>query len=346
MSHLDSFLNGIYDSLQNKRDDQLDAPWEQKRAYLIEHLIPALGEFELPEGEAADFRPVLLESVELDEVIRERIEITTLGGLRMPVYIVKPKNMQHGEQKPAVVLWHGHGYGSRSLVGLMEDGSPKLETGKLSDNIALELARRGLVVMAPEVAGFGDRRLQRDRIQDPELKNSCYNLSAALFMTGKTTAGLRVYEALRAAEYLSTLEYVDANRIGNMGHSGGGTIASLSAALDPRVKASVVGIYPNTYRGSILAVRHCLCNYIPGIMLHAEMPDLLGLIAPKPLFIEAGIDDPIFPVATTREAIQALEQIYGELGISTKFDSHIFEGKHEISGVRSFDWMMNTLHAL
>ncbi|WP_282936496.1 alpha/beta hydrolase family protein [Paenibacillus sp. RC67] len=345
MSHLDSFLSHIYDSLQQERE-QNDLPSEQKRAYLMEKLIPALGEFKLPEGDDADFRPVLLESVELDDVIRERVEITTLGGLRMPVYIMKPKLMQKGEQRPAVLLWHGHGYGSRSMVGLLEDGSPKPETGKRSDNIALELVRRGMIALAPEEAGFGDRRLQRDRVQDPELKNSCYNLSVSLFMTGKSTAGLRAYEAIRVSEYASTLDYVDASRIGNMGHSGGGTVASLSAALDSRIKASVVGIYPNTYRGSILAVRHCLCNYIPGILHHAEMPELLGLIAPKPLFIEAGINDPIFPITTTREAVGILEQIYGEMGISASFESHLFEGGHEISGARSFDWMADTLKAL
>lgn len=345
MSHLDSYLNQVYDSLQQEREN-VRLPLEKKRAYIREQLIPALGEFELPQGEDADFKPVLLESVELGDVIRERVEITTLGGLRMPVYIMKPKHMDQAERRPAVLLWHGHGYGSRSMVGLLEDGSTRPATGKRSDNIALELVRRGMIVLAPEEAGFGDRRLQRDRVQDPELKNSCYNLSVSLFMTGKTTAGLRAYEAIRVSEYASSLDYVDANRIGNMGHSGGGTVASLSAALDPRIKASVVGIYPNTYRGSILAVRHCLCNYIPGILHHAEMPDLLGLIAPKPLFIEAGIHDPIFPVATTREAVKELEQLYGEMGISSSFESHLFEGGHEVSGARSFDWIADTLQAM
>ncbi|GAA4859817.1 alpha/beta hydrolase family protein [Paenibacillus vulneris] len=343
MPQLDSFLDSIYDALQEQRGSQMGSR-EQKRLELRSRLIESLGSFDMPQGEDADFRPVLLESVELEDVIRERVEISTMGGLRMPVYIMKSKQLQG--KNPAVLLWHGHGYGSRSLVGLQEDGSPKPETGKRGDNIALELARRGLVVVAPEVAGFGDRRLERDRLQDPSLKNSCYNLSVSLMMAGKTTAGLRVYEALRASEYASTLEEVDAGRIGNMGHSGGGTIASLSAALDPRIQASVVGIYPNTYRGSILAMRHCLCNYIPGILLHAEMPDLLGLIAPKPLFIEAGMDDPIFPVATTREAIRILENIYADMGLSSNLDSHVFEGRHEVSGERSFDWLANTLTRL
>jgi dienelactone hydrolase len=342
MRQPDAFLNHIYDDYQAIRE-QIKESWEEKQVRLMAKLKESLGTFELPQGNAAGFDPVLLERVELDDVIRERVEFSTLGGLRMPAYVMIPKMLAPGEKRPAVLLWHGHGYGSRSMVGLQADGTSKPVTEKLSDNIALALARRGLIVLAPEVAGFGDRMLERDKLQDPELKNSCYNLSVSLFMTGKTTAGLRVYEAFRAADYLLTRGEVDADRIGNMGHSGGGTVASLSAALDPRIKASVVGLYPNTYRGSILAMRHCLCNYIPGILNHAEMPDLLGLIAPRALFVEAGIHDPIYPIATTREAIRVVTDIYGKMGCANRLGSHLYEGGHEISGEKSFDWLADML---
>jgi dienelactone hydrolase len=345
MRHPDAFLNRLYDALQEARERAAETV-EEKRIRLLARLKEALGPFRLPEGEAARPEPVLLERVDLGGgFIRERVEFSTLGGLRMPAYLVFPKDLGPGGKRPAVLLWHGHGYGSRSLVGLREDGTPKPDSGRPADNIALELARRGLVVMAPEVAGFGDRKLERDLVQDPGIANSCYNLSVSLLMTGRTTAGLRVYEAIRAADYLAGRDEVDAERIGNMGHSGGGTVASLSAALDPRVKASVVGIYPNTYRGSILAMRHCLCNYIPGILNHAEMPDLLGLIAPRALFIEAGLHDPIFPAATAREAINTVSGIYESMGCPDRFDSHLFEGRHEVCGERSFDWLAETLEA-
>jgi dienelactone hydrolase len=337
MRHPDAYLNHIYDELQATRE-QTDESWEIKRSRLIVQLKQSLGSFELPQGDAG-LDPVLLERVELDEVVRERVEFTTFDGLRMPAYVMIPKAMAPGEKRPAVLLWHGHGYGSRSMVGLQADGTAKQHTGKLADNIGLELARRGLVVLAPEVAGFGDRMLERDMAREPDSKNSCYNLSVSLLMTGKTAAGLRTYEAIRAADYLLTRQEVDADRIGNMGHSGGGTVASLSAALDARIRASVVGLYPNTYRGSILAMRHCLCNYIPGILNHAEMPDLLGLIAPRALFVEAGIHDPIYPIATTREAVRQLTEVYDRLGRAERLDSHLFEGKHEISGEKSFDWL-------
>lgn len=338
----DAYLNQMYDQLQHSRE-AINESWEEKKLRLKAQLIESLGQFDLPEGDAAQFDPVLLERVELDEAIRERVEFTTIGGLRMPAYVMIPKSLKAGEKTPAALLWHGHGYGSRSVVGLNADGSSKPPSEEPSTNIALELARRGLVVIAPEVIGFGDRELERDEQQEPALGNSCYNLSVSLLMSGKTTAGLRVYEAMRAADYLTSREEVDPSRLGTMGHSGGGVIASLSAALDERIKASVIGIYPNTYRGSILAMRHCLCNYIPGILPHAEMPDLLSLIAPRALFIEAGVRDPIFPIVTTREAVRQLHHLYESIGASTQMQSDLFEGGHEVSGRKSFDWLSQML---
>lgn len=338
----DAYLNRLYDDLQQERE-QANEPWSSKSKRLMAQLKESLGPFQLPSGAEAALDPVLLERVELEEAVRERVAFTTLGGMRMPAYVMLPKSLQPGEKRPAVLLWHGHGDGSRSLVGLHADGSEKASSNKPSDNIALELVKRGLIVLAPEVVGFGDRKLSRDMAQDPKLGNSCYNLSVSLLMTGRTTAGLRAYEAIRAADYLIGREEVDASRIGSMGHSGGGTVTSLSAALDSRIKASVIGIYPNTYRGSILAMRHCLCNYIPGVLNYAEMPELIGLIAPRALFIEAGIHDPIFPVDTAKEAVRVLGGIYGEMGTQERLEYDFFEGKHEVSGRKSFDWLANAL---
>jgi len=343
MRNPDAYLDQLYDELEDVRREQDQLPWEARRARLLNGLTQALGRFELTERGPEGLDAVLLERVELEEAVRERVEFTTLDGLRMPAYVMIPKSIQPGEKRPGALLWHGHGYGSRSLVGLDKDGREKPDTGKLSDNLAYALAKRGLVVLAPEIVGFGDRRLARDIRKDPNIDNSCYNLSVSLMMTGRTTAGLRAAEALRAADYLVSRPEVDGDRLGNMGHSGGGMVASLSAALDPRIQASVVAIYPNTYRGSILAMRHCLCNYIPGILMQAEMPDLLALIAPRPLLIEAGQRDPIFPIGTTKVAIEQVRGVYESYGAQDRFSCHLFDGGHEFGGPESLDWLAEML---
>lgn len=73
-----------------------------------------------------------------------------------------------------------------------------------------------------------------------------------------------------------------------MGISGGGLVAAFASALDERIKAAVVSGYVNTFEASIMAIRHCIDNYVPGLLQDAEMPDIVGLIAPRPLLIESG----------------------------------------------------------
>jgi len=90
-------------------------------------------------------------------------------------------------------------------------------------------------------------------------------------------------------------------------------------------------------------MHHCVDNYIPGLNQHAEMPDLVGLIAPVPLLLEMGAQDTIFPIEASKGAERHIRRIYRLLGEEDKLDSDIFEGPHEISGVKAYDWLVRWL---
>ena len=124
-----------------------------------------------------------------------------------------------------------------------------------------------MVVIAPDVAGFGERRLDADLARNPDAPNSCHRLSTGLMMHGKTLAGLRVAETLKALEYVAERPEVQANQIGIMGFSGGGLISFLSAALDERIRVAVLAGYPNTFKDSIMAMQR-LC-----MQLHPRHPE-------------------------------------------------------------------------
>ncbi|WP_160032963.1 alpha/beta hydrolase family protein [Paenibacillus sp. An7] len=309
--------------------------WGLWRKTLTERLILLLGKF--PEYPAS-LAPVLLERTERPDHIRERIEITTYEGLRMPMYILSPLESRH-EPRPVVLALHGHGYGSREIVGLEADSAERTGSPGLHKDFALEWVRRGFIVIAPELLGFGDRRLTEDLTDDPK-KSSCQRLALALLMAGETLAGYRVYETMRALDYIELREEADVKRIGCMGISGGGMIASLVSALDERIGAAVISGYANTFEDSILSRNHCLDNYIPGILREARMADLIGLIAPRPLLIEAGSEDQVFPLAGAKRAYTILEQIYETAGVKEKLAADFFTGGHEISGHIAYDWMV------
>lgn len=312
--------------------------WRMWRNDLKKVFVECLGGF--PE-EKVDLNPQLVEQKELDDYVRQRIVFNTLEDLEMLAYVLIPKNIKG--KLPAVVACHGHGYGSKDIVGLNFDGSEKTGDIGYQKNFAVELVKRGFLVIAPELLGFGDRTLEEDAAKAYKGESSCYKISTNLLMMGKTMAGIRVYEVMRTIDYLLTRSEVDPDRIGCMGISGGGLVCAFTSALDERIKAAVVSGYVNTFKDSVMSIYHCIDNFIPGIIQYAEMPDIIGLIAPRPLLVESGTQDPIFPIEATRKAFAKLEKIYEVLGAREKLDKDFFEGQHQISGRKAYEWFLKWL---
>ena len=62
----------------------------------------------------------------------------------------------------------------------------------------------------------------------------------------------------------------------------------------------------------------CLCNQVPGIMAHSDMSDILGLFAPKPLCVVAGVQDRIFPIEGVRDVFRDTAHLYELLGAADR----------------------------
>ncbi|UQZ35806.1 dienelactone hydrolase [Paenibacillus sp. PK3_47] len=341
MGSLEKYMQQLTAAAPHSAAYQEGMPHAQWRDKLAAGLTERLGGF--PDSRA-ELQPVLLERVECSGYTRERIEITTYEGLRMPLYLLVPAQPA-ASPRPAVLAIHGHGYGSREITGLMPDGSDREDEPGLHKDFAVSLVKQGFVVAAPELLGFGDRRLQEDLASGEPGRNSCFRLSSALLMAGQTMAGYRIYETMRALDYLQSREEVHGGRIGIMGISGGGLVAGFTAALDERIACAVVSGYANTFADSILTRNHCLDNYIPGILLESEMPDLLGLIAPRGLFLESGDADHLFGPEGARKALARLQLIYSAAGSGGNVEADFFTGGHEIHGDPAFAWLRQQLGA-
>jgi len=340
MWHSDEYLESLYKSITPalRFDATTTEEWHVWRGRLRRRFEELLGRF--PAGREA-LTPKVLERIECEGYVRERVEFTTFDGLRCPAYVLVPTGQASGERLPAVAAFHGHGYGSREVVGLSPAGESILERPTYQKNFGVELAKRGFVVVAPEIFGFGDRRLQDEYARDKY--SSCDRLSKVMLHLGRTMAGHRVHEAMRTIDYLCARDDVDVERIGCMGISGGGLVASFTAALDERIKSTVVSGYVNTFKASILDIDHCIDNYVPGLGEIAEMPDIVSLIAPRALLMEAGTKDDIFPIDASLEAFERLRDVYDLLGVSSKLACDAFEGEHEISGAAAYDWLQRTV---
>lgn len=129
---------------------------------------------------------------------------------------------------------------------------------------------------------------------------------------GYTPAGVEVWNAMRAIDWLQTCPEIDSSRIGVTGISGGGVMTQFLAALDDRV--AVVAASCSTYTIGTqvtmgLIPEQCDCTFYPNVF-QIDFPEVLALIAPRPLLILGGRKDPIFPPAGFREAFMRTRRIY------------------------------------
>lgn len=284
----------------------------------------------------------LLSEKQCEGYKRLKIEYTADENFRAPAYILIPDDKK--SVNAAVIAITGHGYGVADIVGLDENGEEKpagADPG-YQKNFAVELVKRGFVVAAPEMFGFGELMLAPNK-NHMQSGNSCFMLSTQLSMYNKTTAAMRVWQAIRMFDYLAGREDVDSGRIGVMGISGGGLASSFFTAFEKRVKACVVSGFLCTFKESIMSIYHCIDNFLPGIIKYGEMADLFGLIAPRPMLIEAGEKDDIFPVEGVKSSYARLESLYGRLNAKDNIDIDIFDGEHQISGAKAYDFLLKHL---
>ena len=130
---------------------------------------------------------------------------------------------------------------------------------------------------------------------------------------GYTPAGVEIWNAMRALDYLETRAEVDSERIGATGTSGGGVMTWFLTALDERVKVAAPSASAYTIGSQVrrrLIPRQCDCTFYPNVF-QMDFPEVGALVAPRPVLILAGRRDRIFPPAGYREFFRKLTRIYG-----------------------------------
>jgi len=228
-------------------------------------------------------------------------------------YLIFPRNVK-GPQ-PAILCLHGHHTSIEDVVGLRR--SP------FGVNFGIRLAKRGFVVFAPEIPYSKDMATE-------DL------LSLNLIMAGRTLTGLRVSFLRALLDYLSGLPFVDSKRIGCVGWSMGGGLTLYLAAIDKRIKAAAISGYFGTFKDTFMRRRQSTDNYIPGILQVGEMHDIACLIAPRPLWIEGGENDPEFPKESFLKAVRKLELCYK--GYEDRLHWHLTPGGHRFGGEGLEQW--------
>lgn len=263
------------------------------------------------------------------------VQVLTADGDEIPAFLLRPEpDVATGA---AVVLVAGHGRGIDDLVAM----DPADE---YHDGLAHKLVRAGFTVLCPEMVSFGRRRFaQADGADAYEpTENTCGIDAARHLLHGQPVMGHRVADARAAVQALRQVPGVDPDRVAVAGGSGGGAVALLLAAVDPTVSAALVATYFCTFEASLCSIRHCPCNIVPGLLPDLEMADIAALIAPRPLVLEAGERDPIFPIAATRASFARLAGVWEEHG-AVPPELVVTDGGHAFRADRSLDALVERI---
>ena len=268
--------------------------WEKRRAEIIRGMEQVMGP--LPGKEK---KCPLVETVgdhaDLGSFVRRTITFSPEPGSRVSAFLLLPKRLDGTHRVPAILALHPTDmeFGNRVVVETLRDHYRAY---------GRDLAERGYVVLAPAY---------------PLMANYQPDLKALGYQSGTMKA---IWDNIRAIDLLETLPFVDKKRIGVIGHSLGGHNAIFTAVFDPRIKVVVSSCgfdsFADYMNGQIKGWTSE--RYMPRLLKYQDRLDdvpfdffeLLGALAPRPLFINAPLGDTNFKWRSVDQIVNGAAPVY------------------------------------
>ncbi len=210
---------------------------------------------------------------------------------------------------PGVVVMSGHSVNGRL-------GS--------SQTLGYGLALNGFVAITIDPWGAGERTTNYGTFEYHGA-----NLGASLMNIGESLMGLQIVDNMRGVDLLCSLPYVDPEKIGATGASGGGNQTMWLAAMDERVKAAVPVVSVGTFESYVMG-NNCICETLIDGLTFTEESGILALIAPRALLISNGLKDSntaFYPSEMLRSFNNAMP-VFEFYDADHKFSHLIFDGPH------------------
>jgi len=204
-------------------------------------------------------------------------------------YLFMPEHKEH-QKLPAIIAIHQDG--PQSHIGKSE---PAGLTGDPNLFYGLELFQRGYVVLCPDRFYHAERRRVTPNDMssiNPERDDQLQNhWVGQLLLRGRNGYGKEVYDSMVATDILRALDYVDAERIGAIGHSAGGNALVYFMFADERVHAGVssCGLFDMCrFFDENAPMRRLAATALPNLAQVGSSADYLALIAPRPMLLTRG----------------------------------------------------------
>ena len=308
------------------------AEWQDRLRPKVRELVG------FPNGDRIPLNPRSLWKRDRHHGTIEKLVFHSEPGSDILAYLCLPANAT--PPYPFFICVQGHTTGMHHSIAVeRDDNSIPMEVAGDRD-FGLQCMERGIGALCIEQRSFGERR---ELVQQQVSTHGCHDATMQALMLGRPLIGQRVFDVDRGLDYLETRHDVDWSRVGIMGNSGGGTISLFAAALLPRIQFAMPSCYFCTFRDSVMSIYHCADNYVPGLLRYAEMADVMGLFAPRPVVVVCGQEDPIFPVQGVRRAFSELRKIYLAAGGAENCHLVVGEGGHRFYAEDAWPVMLEEL---
>lgn len=214
---------------------------------------------------------------------------------------------------------------------------------------AILLATNGLSCFLYDPIGQGERaRLLKENgtaAYGPVMEHTVVGVGS--IVVGLNTATYRIWDGIRAIDYLCGRDDIDADRIGCTGNSGGGTLTSYLMALDERIVCAAPSCYLVGFRTLIETsgaqdAEQNIYGQIVGGMDHA---DYLLMRAPRPTLMLCATKD-FFRIDGVWSVYRQAKRFYGRMGLPERVGLVEAEEPHGFSKLLregSVRWMRRWL---
>ena len=285
-----------------------------------------------PHRPPARWESVSVKRADFDDHSRELFLLRAEGLPELPVWILTPKGRTG--KRPGVVALHGHGpFGHDAVAGVDTTPERAEDIETFHYDFGRELARRGYVVAAPCFTPFGRRLDDRKRYGGDD---ACAVSFVRLQLLGKVLMAENLRDVLWSFEALRQMDDVDGERIGCVGLSYGGRMTMLAAAMEPRFRVAVPSGALNVMQERVRARYSCGAQVIPGLLQYGDVPEIGGLIAPRPALWEVGLRDKLMVKDWVGPSWERIERVYQAVGAQAALARDDFDGTHRWNGEKAY----------
>ena len=220
--------------------------------------------------------PELVATEQADGFTRQTVAYEVEPGERVESFLLVPDG---AEDAPGAVAIHQHA--GQFPVGKSEPAGVSANEAR---HYAAALARRGYVVICPDLLGFEDRRpseMRRYEGDTPEGADYEKFVAMDALVRGSSLQAKYCSDLAAAVDVLTGHDAVDADRIGTLGHSLGGQEALWLAWFDDRVRAAVASCGAAPLAAIQDAqITHNFAIYVPGLIEAGDTTAVLADAAP------------------------------------------------------------------